>query len=179
MAKKKAAKTAVAPLPGKLSKAEKQLLPKLHLKGIRLIGVNSVVSIRKNEHPTEASIKTSATVGGADDPSVIFVEILLDVDAKAPSGGDDCSTLKLVAHYQCIYNVAKGERDRLASFAETIADVGVRVAWPYLREFVHSLTIRMGLSPITLPLIGMDEEAAGKPAPRKKIRRSVKRPSSR
>jgi preprotein translocase subunit SecB len=156
---KKDLQFADSPLPGALSKGERDILPKLSLRGIRLLSMQAEVSIKNNEHPTNAFIQTAANVSGPHDRDLIFVDVSLSVVAKPPSGGDDCSVMSLTADYQCIYYLVGLKHEALKSHATDIADIGVRVAWPYLRELVSSTTLKMGIPPVTLPFIGLGNEA--------------------
>jgi hypothetical protein len=64
----------------------------------------------------------------------------------------DPSPLYIEAVFAARYSISNKieitERD-LESFAHTISLLHV---WPYWREFVHSMSCRMGLPPITIPL---------------------------
>ncbi len=66
--------------------------------------------------------------------------------------GDHTETgLRIVAEYEVSFSV-KGEHEPEAidAFARVNS---VFIAWPYLREFAQTSTCRMGLPPLTLPLI--------------------------
>lgn len=56
--------------------------------------------------------------------------------------------------YQCVYNMLRefGDADRLAIPA-FLATAGWAHAWPYLRTEVQGISIRLGLPPVTLPML--------------------------
>lgn len=71
-------------------------------------------------------------------------------------------------------NVAGITKTHVKSFAETNA---VFNAWPYFREYVQSTTLRMGLPPLTVPLLKLDrggrpQGIGSDPASRKAVKRA-------
>jgi preprotein translocase subunit SecB len=73
------------------------------------------------------------------------------------------STIYVHAVFQAIYkrrSLDELSEEQLSNFGQTIGLLGI---WPYWREFAQSMTTRMGLPPLTLPMIQARLGAAPRP----------------
>src|SRR5262249_262789 len=66
-----------------------------------------------------------------------------DIDVHEP--------LLLSARFHLIYTVSKPTA--FETLTETVEAVAVQHAWPFWREFVQSMTVRMGFPPFPMPLV--------------------------
>lgn len=82
-------------------------------------------------------------------------EVLCDLENRGSlqgSGGEEAEAYRIRALYKLTYALAKRkeiEPKDLKRFAAINAPHNV---WSFWREFVHSMTMRMGLPPVTIPL---------------------------
>jgi preprotein translocase subunit SecB len=89
-----------------------------------------------------------------DEPTGLVLRVDFALTGKTPEGQEG---LNIAATFGILYGV-----DSIDDFApETVAtfmpSVGLGHAWPYWREFVQSMTTRMGLPPLRIPLLKPDE----------------------
>ena len=78
------------------------------------------------------------------------VNIVIEVPCPDPERGQ---RIRISAAIELSYNLS-GDAPPNAKEAECFAKInGVYNAWPYWREFVQHCTTRMGLPPLTLPLM--------------------------
>ncbi|MBN1908221.1 MAG: protein-export chaperone SecB [Pirellulales bacterium] len=61
--------------------------------------------------------------------------------------------LHIEAAFELLYEIGGQEKIALEQMRAFGQIVGVNNAWPYWREFVQSTTTRMGLPPLTMPLM--------------------------
>lgn len=153
MAKKKAAKKTSAPRVPRRQLSPETVFNHLRLNAVRLISVDANLFIRDGKAPVEAQIKAMPSAGATPDGKRINANVMIEVVGK-PAGetSDDCSTVKINAHYQCVYNVENAAIEDITPHGVVIANTAMLVAWPYLRELCSSLTTRMAIPPITLPM---------------------------
>lgn len=75
------------------------------------------------------------------------------VNARQGTGKNARTVFKISASFHLVYELPselKPDRSEILAFAQTNA---VYNAWPYWREFVQSMTSRMNVPPLTLPLL--------------------------
>lgn len=81
----------------------------------------------------------------------IYFDGRVRVEPKAPEAGSG-PLVTVECRFELLYRVPRGTNpsaEELHSFAATNAIMNV---WPYFREFVHSISVRMGLPPIVIPV---------------------------
>ena len=90
---------------------------------------------------------------GEDDPlDRFFVRLrftlkIVEKEAEEPSP----SLVEMMARFVILYDLPKSDgitREGLVTFA---GSSGVFSVWPYWREFVHSMSLRLAVPPIILP----------------------------
>jgi preprotein translocase subunit SecB len=93
--------------------------------------------------------------------TVRFAGNKLEGDAKfTVSSTDTSEDKKLVFRVSCTFRVSYGIHETFVPSAEQskafLDCYAVFNAWPYVREFVHTTTQRMGISPPPLPFLRID-----------------------
>jgi preprotein translocase subunit SecB len=110
--------------------------------------------VLRDRVPTELSQQIQ--VGGSGDPKSNRLHFEIAVSLTGGSEKDKTHSLSIRAEYQIVLQVA----DNLAIDEELHAEIGRRtglnLVWPYWRELVNSLTSRMGVTPLVLPLLRQD-----------------------
>ena len=155
MAKKNSKTAAIsgAKAKGKVKVTAETVFRHLRLTNVRLVSVEASLKIVDSKLPLHAEIKMQPNAGATPSGDRINANVILELTAR-PEGetGDDCSTVKINAHYQCVYEVHDAPIEQITPQGEQIANVVTLVAWPYLRELCHSITSRMGIPGFTLPM---------------------------
>jgi hypothetical protein len=127
------------------------LLPQVQLHDLRLLNTSCSVPAAGPPKPTP-ELRQSITVNSSRtaQPPAIVVQIsfsLIGTDAEKHEG------LRVEATFGLMYLTRSADAippEVLAAFSQT---VGVQNVWPYWREFVQSMTGRMGLPPLRMPLL--------------------------
>ncbi len=86
------------------------------------------------------------------DRQMLYVSIDFDLEASRTEGGPQTSVVKLSATFQLIYSLredASYPDGALDDFAQLN---GVYNAWPYWRELVQTVTGRVGLAGVVIPV---------------------------
>ncbi len=101
------------------------------------------------ESPPDLHQTIQIEVGPSDaDPKAIFVQATFTLDGQ--------DALHIGATFEILYEYhtsIKVTPEQIAAFGHLI---GVNNAWPYWREFIQSMTSRMGLPSLTLPLLRLE-----------------------
>jgi preprotein translocase subunit SecB len=134
----------------KPSFAAHEFIQHLQLKHIRLIDLQSHLGIRDGKLPNKAKIECSANVGPSSDGH-IHANALLEIEGRPADGGE--SVVQIKAHYQCVYSIIDANLEQFSEHAGEIAKLGIWVLWPFFRELVQSITSKMELPTITLPVL--------------------------
>ncbi|REJ74964.1 MAG: hypothetical protein DWQ45_03565 [Planctomycetota bacterium] len=154
MAKKKTTKKTTANRrQRKPSRAKKTLLDLLELRSVRLLDVVANVHVEGKKLPSgKTEIRVESGWGINTDEEVLLANVTLLIEGSPPDGG---STMSAVVTYQAIFDLESipDRRKTPQDEIDSVQDLAIRIVWPYLREFAQSLTARMGLPPMGLPLI--------------------------
>jgi hypothetical protein len=89
----------------------------------------------------------------------ITVRPRMDVEAKFRPHVKRARFVRVSAEFEILYrwrSEARPDRDAIGAFARVN---GVYNVWPYLREFVQSSTVRLGVQPLTLPTLTAERAA--------------------
>jgi hypothetical protein len=158
MAKKKASKAiAKDSVPKTGAIRVEKVFEHLTLTSVRLVNVTADLRILDGKVPNHAEISAVPNAGVSNDGTTVHGNVMLTVTGK-PMGavdGEDCSTVKIQAQYQCVYTPVDVAADQFMPHREAIANGIMFVVWPYLRELCYSLTGKMGIPPITMPLLAL------------------------
>ncbi len=130
-----------------------EILPaaqRLELSDLRLLESASSLKLGA-ELQSITSINQSITIGvtRASEPNRIAFQFMLSLSGTSQKE----EVIRISATYGEAYAVKSDEPisdDVLKKFGEI---VGINMVWPYWREFVQSITTRMSLPPLTLPLM--------------------------
>jgi hypothetical protein len=61
--------------------------------------------------------------------------------------------MEIKAQYQCVYAIVDAELEQFAEYANEIGKMGIWLAWPFFRELVLSITSKMLIPVVTLPVL--------------------------
>lgn len=89
-----------------------------------------------------------------DHPNVVAAKIAFVLVGENPGGQE---VLRIEATFGIVYGVHSVDEFTSEQIAAAISPIGLANAWPYWREFVQSMTARMGLPPLHVPLLGLDQ----------------------
>jgi hypothetical protein len=129
----------------------------LIVKHIRLIDVHAHLEIHDGKLPVRAKIESGGIVSPGVDRT-IHVDVIVNIEGRPqenPENSDSegpSSVANVGAQYQCVFEI--NDDTPLESFIEhsdKLARVGMNMAWPYLRETVHSVTLKMAIPPFVIP----------------------------
>jgi hypothetical protein len=127
------------------------LLPQVQLHDLRLLNTSCSVPAAGPPKPMP-ELRQSITVNSSrtTQPPAIMVQISFSLVGADAEKGDG---LRVEAMFGLMYLTRSPDAvspEVLAAFSQT---VGVQNVWPYWREFVQSMTGRMGLPPLRMPLL--------------------------
>lgn len=140
----------------KESKTPPKISPELYralLGGVQIeeIGLTSCsAKFRRDKLGELLKISTKNSVRLLDRKERLFY-LEHSYELVASSGPRKDFALKI----ECAYNLSyRADKELPEEFFQIFMKRNVPVnTWPYFREFVHNITIRMGLPPLTLPLL--------------------------
>lgn len=154
------------------------------LKSIRLVESTSTRQLYEGALPPNVNMGSELRSEFNDESGNLLVFVLCELSANR-SADDDEPVLSLAARFQIHYQVGTDVAgDNAHAFARI---VGMFNVWPFWREFVQSMTNRMGMPSLTIPLmdpstVAWSETSSGatpKKAARKKARKSPKKKSAK
>lgn len=126
----------------------------LTLKGIRLIKVQSELQITDGKVPIETEVEMKGSCGPSADMKAILVDGFVATISRPKEPGENPSILRIQVHYQAVYHTAENvEVESFAPRAEELCTFGMMAMWPYIRELIQSISLRMTVPAITLPII--------------------------
>jgi hypothetical protein len=146
-----------------LKDGEDNPLQHLTLIGVRLISVQANVDIRGEGVPDRGKIQAQVSIGQSQQDN-IHVDGRVRVLGKPKDAPDDedSSSVSIDLHYQCVYRPEGVSAESLKDQAEKLAIPGMLVMWPHFRELVMSLTGRMGIPSLILPMFAVGPVGTGK-----------------
>jgi preprotein translocase subunit SecB len=132
---------------------------------VRLIDLTAKTTVRSFADIGEAAIDTGRSVKVLRrEPDNSFV-VHVVMETKAVAGEKKETVFCARAGYEITYQLPQAlnpAEDDLRDFAEIN---GVFNAWSYWRELVQSMTARMGLPPLVLPVFRLADALQPKPLP--------------
>ena len=156
---KKVARTPKKIRASSAARAAQKHVGSVHLRFIRLVDSVTKIIVSNGESPTEVKIELKAghAIREDGDLHVIGVHVNATVVGLPPGLAeldDKKSHLMITAHFECQY----GSPVPLDDEGLKILDgIGINVAWPLAREFILDMSARMGMPPILLPLVTIDQ----------------------
>lgn len=139
------------PVPADLMKKVSEVIPRLEIRDIRLIGLACRLKAAPSDHAVEVALGHEVKTDPIAD-NLLGVQVKFSLAAKGQAENHP-EIFTLTATFQLTYegeNVRSIEEDKRAAFANVNA---VFNAWPYLRELVQSMSGRMSLPTLTVPLL--------------------------
>ena len=120
------------------------------LRDVRLVASTAKAAQPSRDAATTVEFAVHAALVRPDPaPDGFAVEV--GIELAAHEGDDRREVLRLTAEFRLAFghpDLAALDEQNLRDFAESS---GLFSAWPYLREYVQSTTVRMGLPPIVIP----------------------------
>ncbi len=131
----------------------RQLIEAAELQGIRLVELAGVTGIRSPAGLGEISMQIGTKAETRRDPADAIV-VLTGLDLKAsPTTEAEEPKLTIKSVFELRYSVPADLETSQESLDRFGRLNGVYNAWPYFRELVQSVLTRMGLPPLTIPLL--------------------------
>ncbi len=90
----------------------------------------------------------------ADTRNVVAVQISFSILGNYENGDEGLRVEAVIGLLYAVNWINQATEEDIAAFSQAVA---VNNAWPYWREFVQSMTVRMGLPPLRIPLLRMDQ----------------------
>jgi preprotein translocase subunit SecB len=127
------------------------VLSKLALHEVRLLESSSYLKVDINEFKI-TSIEQNIYIECHQDKekSKVFLQNHFKLTGKSDANDE---ILRITAKFGTVYNnssKAQFDQNIIVKFAQL---VGLNIIWPYWREFVQTMTARMSLPPLSLPLV--------------------------
>jgi len=131
---------------------------KVELHGLRLVESSSKLGeLRENDElPGQAMQAISLTLGLSDDQKAAKVTVRIKLDATYDGDATKEPVLSILASFELYFDIVEAFRTpkvREAFFQR----IGMLVVWPYWREFVQTMTTRMGLPAFPVPIARADK----------------------
>lgn len=139
-------------------------LAHLTLIHVRLIGVQAKLDIREGQIPDKANVQAQVGVGSGADNTIHVDAVMRILGRPQDAGDDEASSIEMNIHYQCVYRPEGVSAESLKNKAEELATPAMLVMWPHIRELVMSITGRMAIPPLILPMFTVGATDGGKGA---------------
>jgi hypothetical protein len=127
----------------------REILNGLRLESISLVEVNAHLDRDLLEAPLHIISDSKGKYQKRQNKVTIFDTYIISVRGK----NEDKPAMSIKATFELVFT---SNRDFTAGFFEIYKKTNLHLhVWPYMRELVNSLTSRMNIPPITLPLLKM------------------------
>jgi preprotein translocase subunit SecB len=137
-------------------------LSHLTLIHVRLVGVQANLDIREGKIPDKATIQAKVGVGQAADDTIHVDAAMNIVGRPSDATDDETSSIVINLHYQCVYRAEGVPADSFRDRAAELATPAMLIMWPHIRELVQSITGRMAIPPLLLPMFVVGSPGKGK-----------------
>jgi preprotein translocase subunit SecB len=127
------------------------LLSQLILREVRLLESSNFLKVSSDEFKI-TNIEQNIYIEPRQNLETSVIALVFHLKLKGKSDADE-EMLRVAAKYGAIYNLKTKEQFEDEIISKFSQFVGLNVIWPYWREFVQTMTSRMGLPPLTLPLV--------------------------
>jgi preprotein translocase subunit SecB len=129
---------------------------RLTLLNLRLVGSESRVGeIRQDQLPSVANQNVDFDIAMKPDltKAIVRTGFILSVYYETPQADDTPPAIYVEAHYEIAYDL-EGSSEKLSDkIAHRVQVTAAMNLWPFWREFVQSMTNRMGLPAFPVPLL--------------------------
>lgn len=143
-------------IPAAIQKELYALIDRLELKTIRLESIQSGRSLPINGNHGDINISSGGEVEerGGNKWLVYLFQYEVAMELKPDESSPNRRFFHIEAVFRVVYRIKKEpfeiEPGQIEQFGRLVACANV---WPFWRELVQSITSRMNLPPLTLPLI--------------------------
>lgn len=103
--------------------------------------------------PGHATQAINATSGFSDNEKAAFVNLKIKLDVTY-DGDKAKPVISILASFIAEFTILEPHSDK-ETFNKFLNQIGLLGIWPYWREFVQSMTTRMGLPAFPVPLINI------------------------
>lgn len=131
------------------------------LKMVRLLESSSKLRIESGEFPKGFEIGMNIQLKNAENGEGERVVSLISLKAKGEATGTE---ILITASYELAYSTPPMSDEQIEGFQKTVA----ADAWPYLAEFLRSISGRMMIAPIHLPPLDSRDISTAKAARKKR-----------
>ena len=154
------------------------LTKQLELFDLRLLESTSAIKLDANvQNITNITQSVNVGVNQVSEPARVAFQYSLLISGLSEKQEE---IIRISARYGEMFRIISGETFadyQLQKFGQL---VGINTIWPYWREFVQTITSRMGLPPLTLPVmrpsdLKFSEENKETTAPRKRAKKTRKK----
>lgn len=139
------------------------VVPNLEVRDIRLVSLSGgLTAPPPPRSQTTVELDHQVEVEHANGANLFMIRVHFKIAATGTAEGSS-EFMNLTAGFQLIYAIEDPQsvqEENLRAFGEINA---VHTAWPYFREFVHNISGRMGLMPMTVPLLKVGRASSTKP----------------
>jgi hypothetical protein len=131
---------------------EDTIFQHLKLLHVRLLNLQANVAIQGGKTPDKAQIESGANLGIGTDGKNLHVNSVINILGRPDLESTDGSELQIHIEYQVVYQMLDIEPNEVLKFPQPLVRAGMLVIWPNFRETVLSITAKMGIPPLVLPM---------------------------
>lgn len=134
---------------------------RVSIRQVLLVETHAIRKPRIETLPKNVTINAHVDARALRDSNALEVLARFSLRGLA-KGGDDNVVLRIEAAFVLIYEVPSFDGlqpPNIKAFGEMN---GIYNAWPYWREYVQSVTVRMGLPPFTVPVFRLSASKASR-----------------
>lgn len=137
-------------LPLSKRKLAQPVLARAELRDVRLLNCSVKHTLKAAKFSKEVSLSVNGNTSIDEESRHIEIQAIFSLTATAK--GDPKQALHMEFAYALLYEVDSLDGLENRHFEEFTRWIALNNAFPYAREFVQSMTMRLGLHPIKLPL---------------------------
>jgi hypothetical protein len=148
----KNAKTNSIVVPPNKMAAALSVAARIQIQSIRLVETSAKQSLAKDRLPTTMNMMVQASSEVDTKRHTLFVRVKFGLLGRYEESDTGEAPLHIKAEFLIVYNLTTAEgltQENYEAFAELN---GVHNGWPYWREYVQSVSARMGFPPIAIPV---------------------------
>ena len=133
----------------------RELIAEVEIEDVRLVEAKVETKVRSpsNAGAVDLLVNRTAEISEHQEENGTFFVVATMRAQLVPEQAEEEPLVSIETRFELQYRLPKGfhvDPQTLTAFAETN---GIYNAWPYWREFVQSMFVRMGLPPLVLPLL--------------------------
>lgn len=133
----------------------KELIAKVEIEDVHLVEANAETKVRSpsDTGAVDLLVNREAEISEHQEENGTFFVMAKMKAQLVPEQAKEEPLVSIETSFELQYRLPEGfhvDPETLTAFAETN---GIYNAWPYWREFIQSMFVRMGLPPLVLPLL--------------------------